>query len=338
MNYWLIFLTGLTTGGLSCLAMQGGLLASVITNQKEILSQNNQKPHVKDWQLVAMFLVAKLITHTIFGLLLGSLGSVISLSLEVRLFFQIFTAVFMFSTAMNLLNVHPFFRKFAIQPPKFIYKYIKNATLAQTFFAPVLLGVLTIFVPCGVTQAMEIQAINTGSAIAGALTLAFFVLGTSPLFFTVGFATAKLSDSLKQTFYKVAAIILIGMSLYGINGVLTALDSPFSFNRITQIFNNNESTNQPTIQPGETQNITVNITNSGYSPKSFTVKAGSPVVLTLTTNGVYSCASAFVFREFGINTTLKSTDTQSFKFTPNKKGTYNFSCSMGMYTGTMRVE
>lgn len=35
MNLLLIFLTGLTTGGLSCLAMQGGLLASVIANQKE---------------------------------------------------------------------------------------------------------------------------------------------------------------------------------------------------------------------------------------------------------------------------------------------------------------
>ena len=35
MNLLLIFLTGLTTGGLSCLAMQGGLLAGVIANQKE---------------------------------------------------------------------------------------------------------------------------------------------------------------------------------------------------------------------------------------------------------------------------------------------------------------
>ena len=35
MNLWLIFLTGLTTGGLSCLAVQGGFLASIIANQKE---------------------------------------------------------------------------------------------------------------------------------------------------------------------------------------------------------------------------------------------------------------------------------------------------------------
>ena len=35
MNLWIIFLTGLTTGGLACLAVQGGLLTSVIANQKE---------------------------------------------------------------------------------------------------------------------------------------------------------------------------------------------------------------------------------------------------------------------------------------------------------------
>jgi len=35
MNLWIIFLTGLTTGGLSCLAVQGGLLTSIIANQKE---------------------------------------------------------------------------------------------------------------------------------------------------------------------------------------------------------------------------------------------------------------------------------------------------------------
>ena len=35
MNLWIIFLTGLTTGGLACLAVQGGLLTSIIANQKD---------------------------------------------------------------------------------------------------------------------------------------------------------------------------------------------------------------------------------------------------------------------------------------------------------------
>jgi hypothetical protein len=31
MDLWVIFLTGLTTGGLSCLVVQGGLLATAIS-------------------------------------------------------------------------------------------------------------------------------------------------------------------------------------------------------------------------------------------------------------------------------------------------------------------
>ncbi|HEX7018180.1 MAG TPA: sulfite exporter TauE/SafE family protein, partial [Patescibacteria group bacterium] len=117
MNLFWIFITGLTTGGLACLAVQGGLLASVVANQKEDELKNyelrikNQKTlDQRDWLPVIMFLVSKLIAHVILGFFLGALGSVLTLSLGVRLAFQIFTALFMFATAMNLLDVHPIFR------------------------------------------------------------------------------------------------------------------------------------------------------------------------------------------------------------------------------------
>lgn len=138
MNLLVIFLTGLTTGGLSCLAMQGGLLTSVIANQK------GQQIDESDWLPVAMFLGGKLLSHTLFGFLLGALGSVISLSLGVRLVFQVFKALFMFATAMNLLQVHPIFRFVAFQPPKFMQKWIRNSSKSKAIFAPALLGLLTI--------------------------------------------------------------------------------------------------------------------------------------------------------------------------------------------------
>src|SRR3989339_1587248 len=99
MNLWLIFLTGLTSGGVTCAAMQGGLLASIIANQK--------KDQVKagfgrdDWAPVATFLSTKLISHIILGFFLGWLGSRVELSLPVRLFFQSLAALFMLATAMN---------------------------------------------------------------------------------------------------------------------------------------------------------------------------------------------------------------------------------------------
>lgn len=343
MDLLVIFITGLTTGGLTCLAMQGGLLTSVIANQKESEHESG-KFSKNDWQPVVLFLGTKLIAYTILGFLLGLLGSVLTLSLEVRLAFQVFTALFMFATAMNLLNVHPIFRYVVIQPPKFLQRYVRKSSKSDQLFAPALLGFLTIFIPCGVTQAMEVLAINSGNPVYGALIMFSFVLGTSPLFGLIGIATAKLSERWYQSFMRIAAFALIGMSLYSINGVLVVLDSPFSYqNTIERVkAKQNERsaiTNDlttVTVVDG-VQKVTIDVYNSGYSPNYFRVQKDVPVEISLQSNETYSCAVAFVFPSFGIKTFLDPTDIETYSFTPTKPGRYTYTCSMGMYTGVMEV-
>ena len=364
MNLFLIFLTGLTTGGLSCLALQGGLLASVIANQKEeeykeiVEDTNKEKNRLNsqtlvrknfslksfdalDWMPVLMFLGTKLTAHIILGFFLGLLGSVISLSLEVRLIFQILTAIFMFATAMNLLDVHPIFRYIVFQPPKFLQRMVRNSSKSKALFAPFLLGLMTIFIPCGVTQAMEVLAINSGNPVSGALIMFFFVLGTLPLFAVLGVATAKLSEGWYKKFTKIAAIALIIMTIYSINGVLLVINSPITLNKIVSPISNTifKDRASETIQNAndKVQKMTIEIIYNGYRPNYFRVKKGIPVELTLKSNGIYSCALYFVFREFGVKAFLESTDLKTITFTPTKTGKYIFSCSMGMYTGTMEV-
>lgn len=350
MNYWIIFLTGLTTGGLSCLAVQGGLLTSVIANQKDdelgSVAQKKKRPlgviDSLDWMPVGLFLATKLISHTLLGFFLGWLGESLSLSLGVRLFFQIFTAFFMFATAMNLLNVHPIFRYVVIQPPRFITRFIKNKTKSTALFTPAILGFLTIFIPCGVTQAMEIIAIQSANPLQGALTMFFFVLGTTPLFAVIGIATAKLSEGLQAKFLRAASYGLILMAIYSINGALLVLNSPLTLQSITRpityFFSDERFTKVGTtpIVSG-TQKVTIKALNDGYSPNMVRVKKDVPVELTVTTDETFSCSAAFTFTEFGISTFLGPTDSQTFTFTPTKKGRFTFSCSMGMYTGVMEV-
>ncbi len=347
MNYWIIFLTGLTTGGISCLAMQGGLLASVIANQKGdeleergVSGRKDNKLDVLDWLPAGMFLLSKLVVHTIFGFLLGALGSVITLGLEVRLAFQIFTVLFMLATAMNLLEVHPVFRYVLIQPPRFVNKWIRNTTKSKALFAPMVLGAMTIFIPCGVTQAMEVLAINTGNPVMGALVMLSFVLGTSPLFAFVGVATAKLSEKWNKWFLQIAAVGLIFMSLYYLNGVLTVINFPITWQKITYVMmtpmTRVDDDSLVEVVDG-VQKVTVEVKNNGYLPKSFTVKAGIPVEMTIKSDGVYSCALAFTFKQFKINEFLDPVDERVVRFTPTEKGMFTFSCSMGMYTGVMKV-
>lgn len=344
MNLWLVFLTGLTSGGVTCAAMQGGLLASTIATQKNVESHTRSADNqpgsfdLGDWGPVAAFLSTKLLAHFILGALLGALGSVLTLSLGVQLFFQGAAALFMLASAMNLLEVHPLFRYMTITPPRFARKLIKNSTAANRLFAPGLLGVLTVLIPCGVTQAMELVAISSASPVQGALTMGSFVAGTAPAFAVIGLATAKLSEVWRTYFLRAAAALLIIMSLYSFNGILLATDSRYSVQRVWEVINTPLGPlTQETPVVGGIQAVTIEVENNGYSPKRFTVKAGTPVQLTLKAGNVYSCAAAFTFREFGINAYIKPNSEQVFTFTPTKKGRYTYSCSMGMYSGVMEV-
>ncbi len=336
MNLWVVFLTGLTTGGLTCLAMQGGLLASVIANQKSAAKGEDLRPgsfDQLDWMPVTMFLVAKLILHVILGFLLGMLGSVLTLSLGMRLLFQVLAAVFMVATAMNLLNVHPIFRYVVLQPPRFMQRWVRNSTKSRALFAPAMLGFLTMFVPCGVTQAMEVVAISSGSPVIGALTMGAFVLGTVPLFAVVGIATAKFSEFWRGRFLKTAAVLLLLMALYGLNGVWVVMGGGISRALLLDV----PSKETTVVANNGVQKVTIMVTNRGYSPRKLQVKQGVPVELTIKTNGVYSCAASFTFKKFDIYAELGPTDLKTFKFTPTQKGRFTFSCSMGMYTGTLEV-
>lgn len=343
MNLWAIFLTGLTSGGLSCLAMQGGLLASIIANQKEDELKSNVKKNNSpksfdqlDWLPVSLFLLAKLVAHVLLGFFLGWLGSKVELSLTVRLIFQSIAALFMLATAGNLLDLHPIFRYVVFQPPKFVQRMVKNSTKSKALFTPVILGLMTIFIPCGVTQAMEVLAITSGSSMIGALIMFFFVLGTLPLFAIVGVATAKLSEAFKQSFMKIAAAILIFLGLSSINGVLTVLNAPVTFSKITQSVTSKQSNSQIGTKNG-VQQILIQVKSNGYSPNRLQVKAGIPVQLTLQTKNVYTCASSFILKAFNISMQLGPNDSQTVTFTPTKKGRYSFTCSMGMYTGILEV-
>lgn len=355
MNYWLIILAGLTTGGISCAAMQGGLLASVIatgkTDELEHPSSTTQPTSFDflDWAPVSAFLIAKLVAHTILGFGLGWLGSKLEISLGARLTFQIAAALFMLTAAANLLDIHPFFRRFTLTPPRFARKFIRSTTRNRALFAPALLGFLTIFIPCGVTQAMEVLAINSANPIQGALIMGAFVLGTVPVFAGIGLATAKLSELWSKRFLQVAAAAIVLMALSSINGVLVVLDSPLAANRLGPTIVRalppyNKTSSRSYVQDPNViledgvQKITLAINNQGYSPRKFSVRVGVPVELTLETNGgVYSCATAFTFRSFKIYDNLGPNDSSVHTFTPTKKGKFTFACSMGMYSGVMEV-
>ncbi len=330
INLWLIFITGLSVGGLTCLAVQGGLLASVIASGED---QELDKPKNKFHSMWATgaFLGTKLIAYTLLGFLLGAFGGALNISPQVQIWMQIAAGLYMFAVAMNLLNVHPIFRYVIIQPPRFLTRMVRNQSKSSQLFAPGFLGALTIFIPCGTTLAMEALAISSASALMGASIMFVFVLGTIPLFFGVGWITSILGDTFKKGFFRLAALALIYLSFTSITGALNA--GGVSIN-----FQGNATKTQALQQyQGPVQEITIDISSQGYRPSNLTVKQGVPIRLNLRSENAFSCASAFRIPSLGVVANLQPNETKTIEIPAQATGQLAFTCSMGMYNGVIKV-
>lgn len=339
MDLWVIFLTGLTVGGLTCLAVQGGLLASVIAarEEEEIEKGINKKNPVFP---TLAFLTTKLIAYTALGFVLGLFGGAIGINQTAQIIMQFIAGFYMIAIALNLLNVHPVFRYFVIQPPKFLTRHVRKQSKSKDLFAPALLGLMTIFIPCGTTLAVEALAISTANPFLGAASMAVFVLGTTPLFFSVGWLTSVLGDNFRTKFLRIAAFAVMYLGITSMNGSLVALGFPVTLQTVSagmiDVFQPKTSenfSNKVLI----TQSPVIIVSASGYTPNYIRVKKGSPVTLKLIGQDAYSCASAFRIPSLGIAKNLQANETSIITFTPEKTGQIPFSCSMGMYSGVIEV-
>lgn len=352
MDFWVIFLTGLTTGGLTCLAVQGGLLATAIVRPVSITpsapSKGKKKTQPapaqtgvqlpKDPLPILVFLGTKLAAYTLVGFLLGALGSAFRITPPVQAVMQFIVGMFMVVTALNLLNVHPFFRRFTIQPPKFLTRYIRNRAKQGDVFAPAILGALTIFIPCGTTQAMMVLALSTRDALLSALVMFVFVLGTSPTFFILGYAATRLRGKVATIAVAAAAILILFMGLASIDGGLNLLGSPLAPSQIIAgiLGQNSAPAASGEISAG-VQELRIVADGRGYTPNVFAAAPDQPIRLRMVTQENYSCSSVFVIPALGIEKVLPVTGETVIDLPAQPAGQLRFSCGMGMYTGVIRI-
>lgn len=359
MDLWPYFVLGLTSGGLTCLAVQGGLLAMAIARpvsapsrtsapKKSLKTKRRNAEAITAVQIaknpwpVAYFLGAKLIAHTLLGALLGWLGTVVQITPTAQGIMQILAALLMLTTALNMLNVHPIFRYFVIQPPRAFTRLVRNQAKSQEIFTPVLLGFLTILIPCGTTQAMEVVAISSGSPLAGTLIMFAFILGTAPTFFVLGFLATQLRGKVQKMMVVATACLIFILGVVSLDAGLNLLGSPLAPSRIwTSALQITGVTPSGTPIPARlvngVQTLDINVYSTRYSPNYLVVKRDMPVQIRLITNKTFGCSRAFVIPKLGVQRMLPETGETLIDLPAQKPGTIFFSCSMGMYTGTILV-
>lgn len=319
----LAFITGLTSGGFSCVAIQGGLMSSALSKipQKGIG--------------LASFLVAKLGAYILLGFILGSVGQGLNLSFTVQGWLQIFAGLYMLATAANLMNLHPIFRYTVIMPPKFLLKSVKSKAKGESIFTPAVLGAFTIFLPCGVTQSMMILALSSGNGASGAAILGAFTLATLPQFIALG---AAASIFFSKRFFRIGAtLVVLYLGFLSINTGQILRGSPHTAQNYLYAITNKPTDEPPAPLVNGTQQVRVAVSTNGYQMSSHVLKVGVPVTLTLVSESVQGCARDFSIPSMGISKLLPATGEETLTFTPTKTGLLTYSCIQGLHTGSFYI-
>lgn len=326
---WLALVTGLTAGGISCFAVQGGLLASTLTSI----------PQSKKRLATALFVTTKIISYTILGALLGFFGSSFSISSKLQGWMQIIAGVYMLATAANLLEIHSIFRYVVIQPPRIFFKLIKNETQKDIIGAGVI-GALTVLVPCGITQGMMILAVSSAHAFTGALILAAFTIGTSPLFFILGVAASEFMKQKAFVYVSSVLIVLLGLNSISAGNALRGSSHTFSnyWKVVVNPSQKDDGLNSVAVMDANgIQDVKILVTTHGYRSDTRTLKVNIPVRITFNSDRAAGCVQVFTIPSYSMKTLLPQNGSQTIMFTPTKTGILPYSCAMGMYTGEFQV-
>ena len=85
------------------------------------------------------------------------------------------------------------------------------------------------------------------------------------------------------------------------------------------------------------QEVALDVSEYGYKPDVIRVKKGVPLTIRTNSTENAGCVRGLMIPDFNINKAL-NIGPDSFTFTPDKAGTFEFSCQMRMSKGTIIVE
>ena len=347
MSYGMLLAIGLLTG-VHCVAMCGGI------NLSQTLRKSGEAAPADAYSLLLpgiLYNGGRLAAYTMVGVLVGALGSVITVSGRFQGTVQLAAGVFMVIMGINMLGLFPALRRFIPRMPKVFFTKIDER---KTGRGPLLVGFLNGFMPCGPLQAMQLYALSTGSPVRGGIAMFLFCAGTIPLMFALGTASRALSGVRGQIFsryvMRAGAILVaaLGLVMFSNGWNLSRFAAPVEKTASVKAAPAPEKTlqNQQQTQDAEKKFVPViqdgvQIVNSTLKPNRYpaiTVQQGIPVRWTINAppGSITGCNYCVILYEYGIEHIFQQGDNV-IEFTPAKAGKFRYSCWMGMIKSTITV-
>lgn len=351
MGYGMLFMIGLITS-VHCIAMCGGINLSQ-TLQKEI-SKNTSR---KMFQNTLMYNMGRVVSYTIIGGILGAVGGLAGIGDGLQSSFllqgslKLFAGIITIIMGVNMLGIFQGIRgclknhssKLHKIQTSFLHKKrisFVHKKISGGRKTPFIIGICNGFMPCGPLQSMQIVALASGDMFTGAFSMFCFSLGTVPLMLGFGSVVSAFGKYFTRQVLRVGAILVVVMGLSmmmqgtSLSGLDTKAVTTFSPKESKQMQADNTNV---AVEKNGVQYVSSTL-ESGQYP-DITVKAGEPVEWTINAfeKNINGCNYKILLQDFNQEHTFES-GKNVIKFTPEKEGTYTYSCWMGMIIGKIYVK
>jgi sulfite exporter TauE/SafE len=336
-----MLVTGLLTS-VHCVMMCGNMVLSyAVKGNEEGSLFRRMLPHFA-------YHSAKIVSYTLVGLLLGSIGSFITQ--DARSWVSVVAGSYMILLGLNMTGKFPILAHLTPRPPRFLMNALMKlrrksnsdaASGESSITTPVTFGLMTGLMPCGPLQAAQIAAAGAGSTLAGGIGMLGFGLGTMPLMLGYGAVASYLSGRFKRYMAVAAAILIIGLGLVMMNRGATALGAPVNFNTIKQSVLGSGSVavdeSQFTTGSDGVVEIPLVIENVSYQPAVLAIPKDKPVRLVIDRRENNVCSDQLLIPNLGIQVALRPNGVTTVDLPASKAGSYQMTCQMGMMAGTLQV-
>lgn len=336
-SYGLLFLVGFLTS-FHCIGMCGGFVLSY-SAEGASLGKPTYLNHV-------LYSFGKIISYSTIGALFGLIGSAITITTGMRSLAMGLAAVFLFVYGLSLLDAFAVLRVFHLRLPRSVMHKLneKRRHLSNPFIIGLLNGLM---VACGPLQAMYIMAAGTASPLQGAAILGIFAMGTLPIMFLFGVFSTLISANATRYFLKISGFILmllgavmfnrsmlIGGTGYDINSILDKTLQKITTD--TKDWEEGDSNAQNYLQQGY-QVIYTEVESRVYLPNHYRLRKNVPVKWIINVKELSACNQRIIVPDLNLTIDLKM-GLQMVEFVSKQEGRINWSCAMGMMTGTFIVE
>jgi sulfite exporter TauE/SafE len=334
ITYGISFLIGLTASVSSCLVVVGSVVIAFGEKYKCTgggFFSCAVKPNL-------LFHTGRLLTFFMLGGVLGMIGGELNITGKFISIYAIIVAVIMAWLGLNILGILPSISAVGLRMPQKLTGNWEKLKESEHALAPLFLGGLSFFLPCGFTQSMQVFALASGSFFIGGLNLFIFALGTLPVLLILGITASWTRSRKVAVMQKVAGflILIFAFSIFNSGFALKGVNSNIFFAASKNVSESGEKS-EDSFNQAE-QMIEMHVTYRGFQPNILKVKRGVPVKWKIWGDQVTPCTDRIIVPSLNITQNINSGENIVNFTPPATAGEIPFSCWMGMVRGKFVVE